>query len=252
MRYFIDISYVGTNYAGWQVQPNAITVQSVLDEALSILCRTSIQSTGAGRTDAGVHADQLIVHFDVEDPIPSPFLAKLNGILPKDISVNQLFIPRNMPFHARFDAVSRAYRYQITLQKSPALEGYSKWVKHPLNIQHLQKAALLLRKYEDFASFCKAHGDQKTTFCHIHHAYWIKKKKMLTFHIQANRFLRGMVRGLVGTLLQVGYGKITIQQFEEILLAKDRKVAGPNVEAKGLFLNSVSYPLNSLISHESY
>lgn len=247
MRYFLDISYKGTAYGGWQVQPNAPTIQAELNSALSILCKEHIHSVGAGRTDAGVHAEQLTVHFDWEQHLQESFLNKLNGILPRDIAARKIYTPSQLPFHARFDATSRAYRYQISLEKNPLMEDYAMWVRSSLNFQAMQKAAFKLTHYRDFASFCKAHGDQKTTLCIMHYAYWVQHKNMLYFHVQANRFLRGMVRAIVGTLLLVGTEKITITEFEQIIQAMDRSEAGPNAEAKGLFLKAVGYPPNSLI-----
>lgn len=245
MRYFLDISYKGTHYAGWQVQRNAHTVQAELDRALSVLLREEVQSMGAGRTDTGVHAQQLIVHFDTETALQPGLLHSLNGLLPYDIAVRALLQPHNPDLHARFDAISRAYVYRVVRRKSPIEREFALWVRQELDLEKMQEAAALLLEYDDFASFCKAHGDNQTTLCRMDRAEWEVKGDLLLFHVQANRFLRGMVRALVGTQLLVGSGKMELADFRRVIEARDRKQAGPNADARGLFLVAVGYPADS-------
>lgn len=216
-----------------------------MDKAISTLMRTPIATTGAGRTDSGVHASQLTVHFETELPIPKVFLHSLNGLLPYDIAVSALLHPTREDLHARFDAIYRSYVYRIVQQKSPIEHEFACWVRQSLDIPLMNEAAAILLEYEDFASFCKAHANNKTTLCRMDHAYWEYTGGLLTFHVQANRFLRGMVRALVGTLLLVGSHKISAAEFRTIIEAKDRTQAGPSAAAKGLFLQSVAYPPGS-------
>lgn len=246
MRYFLDISYHGSQYAGWQRQNNAISVQQKLEEALTIYLREESACTGAGRTDAGVHARQLMVHFDTDKPQDRRIVAGLNGILPNDIAIKALYRPTQMPFHARFDASHRAYIYQIIKYKNPEYQHTANWVKPELDLDKMQAAAATLLEYKEFASFCKAHGNNLTYLCDIRRAEFEVKGDLLLFHIGANRFLRGMVRAVVGTLLWVGSGRLSIEDFRQIIEAQDRKAAGPNAAAKGLFLTEVLYPEGSL------
>lgn len=248
MRYVLDISYKGTHYAGWQRQNNAFTVQEELEKALSTVLSHQISVMGAGRTDAGVHARQLIVHFDFVGSLPSKLQHSLNGILSRDISVNHLYKAQSKDFHARFDAISRAYTYQCIRKKSPFYQESALWLRHPVDIEILQEASQVLLQHKDFASFCKARADNKTNICRIDHAYWEEKGDLLLFHIQADRFLRGMVRSLVGTLLEISRGKRPPNDMQRILEAKDRKEAGPSAEACGLFLTEVNYPAGSFTS----
>ena len=245
VRYLLDIAYKGTHYAGWQIQPNALAVQEVLEKALHTVLREKIRTHGAGRTDAGVHASQLMVHFDGPESLPGNVLHSLNGTLPADIAVNAIYKPHNPDFHARFDAMSRSYRYQIVLQKSPLWQEVTYWVRQTVDIDTMNEAAECLAHFEDFASFCKAHGNNKTTICQVAHAYWEAEGPLWVFHIQANRFLRGMVRGIVGSLLEVGAGKKTVADFVKMVEARDRSKAGPNIAAQGLTLSEVAYPPNS-------
>ncbi len=245
MRYVLDISYHGKAFAGWQRQNNAHTVQEALEEALATILRQPISATGAGRTDAGVHARQLIVHFDYQEALPPNFFHGLNGILPHNVAVRRLLQAHNEDFHARFDALSRSYEYHLVSLKSPLAYGLALWVRQELDFQAMNEAAAIMPEYQDFASFCKAHGDNKTTLCDLSHAFWEKRQDRWIFHIKANRFLRGMVRAVVGTLLEVGKGKIGLEDFRAILEARDRKFAGPNVAAEGLYLTEVNYPENS-------
>lgn len=257
MRFAIAISYLGTHYAGWQAQPSVITVQSELDKALSTVLRENIQTLGAGRTDAGVHASELIVHFDCEKALPTNFLKRINGVLPADISVNRLYIPKNPAFHARFDAIARGYEYFITAEKNPYLKGMTWYHWGKLDIEKMNQAAALLLQYDDFASFAKTGADNKTTFCKIYKAEFsytqmppFSTAPLLKFHIRADRFLRGMVRATVGTLIEVGEGRCSIADFQKIIEAKDRKKAGSNAPSDGLFLVEVSYPEGTFEENE--
>lgn len=207
--------------------------------------RTTVATTGAGRTDSGVHASQLMVHFETELPLPNTFLHSLNGLLPYDIAVSALLHPTREDLHARFDAIYRSYVYRIVQKKSPIEHEFAYWVRHSLDVPRMNEAAAILLEYEDFASFCKAHADNKTTLCRMDHAYWDSTGEILTFHVQANRFLRGMVRALVGTLLLVGSHKMSVAEFRGVIEAKDRTQAGPSAAAKGLFLQLVGYPAGS-------
>jgi len=247
-RYILDICYKGTHYSGWQIQPNASTVQEEVSKALSILLREDIHLMGAGRTDAGVHARQMIAHFECSHSLPSTAKRSLNGILPDDIAIKQILIPNIPDFHARFTALSRAYTYHIVTQKSPLKQEFAYCVLHPLDFRAMEQAATIIKEYEDFGCFCKAHADNKTNLCKIFHSYWERgKHEEYIYHVKANRFLRGMVRAIVGTLLLVGKGKLTEAQFRTILKSGDRNQAGPSAPAHGLFLDRVGYPLKSMM-----
>lgn len=248
MRYVLDIAYDGTSYAGWQRQPNAHTVQAELEAALSTALRQETTCTGAGRTDTGVHARQLIVHFDHPGALPPRFRHSLNALLPPAVAVHGLFRPADPDFHSRFHAVRRAYVYQIVRRKDAFLREQATWVRHSLDLPAMQAAAALLLEYDDFASFCKAHGANETTLCRMDAAYWREEGELLCFHIAANRFLRGMVRAIVGTLLEVGRGRRDLADFRRVIEARDRRAAGPNAAPQGLFLTEVCYPPGSLIA----
>ncbi|MBG0859463.1 MAG: tRNA pseudouridine(38-40) synthase TruA [Bacteroidales bacterium] len=243
-RYFIYISYRGTSYHGWQVQPNSVTVQKILDEALSTILRENISTTGAGRTDTGVHAMVFCAHFDSKandlDRRKS-LIFRLNRYLPGDISVTA--VRRVVPdANARYSAVSRTYKYYITGVKDPFSED-SGWLVHGnLNIPAMNDAASLLLDHSDFTSFSRLHSGNKTNICRILEARWEEEKNKLVFTIKADRFLRNMVRAIVGTMTDVGSGKINVREFEEIILAKNRSKAGKSAPAKGLFLMAIEYP----------
>ncbi|MCD7973812.1 MAG: tRNA pseudouridine(38-40) synthase TruA [Candidatus Azobacteroides sp.] len=242
-RYFIYLSYDGGQYCGWQIQPNGVTVQETLEKALSLLLQKETTVTGAGRTDSGVHARRMVAHFDSEktDLDTGEFADKLNRILPQDISID--FLEKVIPeAHARFDAVSRTYEYVISIKKEPFIRHYAWRIHYPLDIEKMNEAAKCLFDYSDFTSFSKLHTDVKTNNCRIMQAFWIKKEENYIFTIQADRFLRNMVRAIVGTLVEVGRNKITIQQFRDIIEAKNRCKAGTSVPAQGLFLTDVEYP----------
>ncbi|MFD2200321.1 tRNA pseudouridine(38-40) synthase TruA [Shivajiella indica] len=241
-RYFLEIAYKGTNYHGWQIQNNAHTIQHELENALSILLDTPTGIIGSGRTDTGVHASQQFLHFDSKDDLdPLDFLKKLNGILPKDIAVYTIRRVKN-DAHARFDAVWRSYVYRITLRKDP-FEQESAWLlfKNP-DIQKMNDAAQLLLSHEDFQCFSKVKTEVNTFICKINEAFWEQKGPQLLFHITANRFLRGMVRAIVGTLIAVGTDNISIDDFQQILESKDRSKAKAAAPAQGLYLCNIIYP----------
>ena len=259
MRFFITFSYNGTNYCGWQRQPNGVAVQQELEKALTTILRTPIELTGAGRTDAGVHALNMVAHFDVNPEcmatsILSPcfrgmseaegvikkLINNLNSLLPYDIAVKN--IERvNDEAHARFDALSRKYEYHIITSKNPFLKEQACRIHFPLNIELMNEAAKILFEYEDFTSFSKLHTDVKTNNCTIMEAYWQQRGEELVFTIKANRFLRNMVRAIVGTLMEVGRERLTIEGFRQVIEAKNRCSAGHSVPACGLYFIEAEY-----------
>ncbi|MBL7560963.1 tRNA pseudouridine(38-40) synthase TruA [Olleya sp. YSTF-M6] len=242
MRYFIELSYNGKNYHGWQKQPNAISVQEVLENALSTILGQNIVVMGAGRTDAGVHAKQLFAHMDTEVVFKSEKLMyKLNSFLPEDVAIHSIFKVKP-DVHARFHATSRAYLYRIALQKSPFNVEQAYYLKHNLDIDKLNKATKVLFEYKNFQCFSKTHTDVKTYNCDIMKAAWKLVDNELHFTIKADRFLRNMVRAIVGTLINVGVGKIEVEDLHTIIASKNRSNAGFSVPAKGLYLTEVAYP----------
>ncbi|MBR4898010.1 MAG: tRNA pseudouridine(38-40) synthase TruA [Prevotella sp.] len=242
MRYFITLSYDGTRFHGWQVQPNGISVQEELDGALSLLLRSEIHTTGAGRTDAGVHARMMVAHFDCEQEIDGQQLAyKLNKLLKRDIAVQQVVRVAD-DMHARFSAKWRTYHYYIHTRKEPFLRHYSCELHYPLDFQKMNEAAALLLDYDDFGAFCKAHADVKTTLCQVTKAEWKESSPgVWYFEITANRFLRNMVRAVVGTLVDVGRGRLTIDDFQRVVEGKRRSDAGESMPANALFLERIDY-----------
>jgi tRNA pseudouridine38-40 synthase len=242
-RYFIELAYKGTNFHGWQIQPNAVSVQECLEKALSTITREAIAVTGAGRTDTGVHASYFVAHFDSEKlNLDHPdFAHKLNSFLGQDIVIFR--VSKVSPeAHARFDAISRTYHYHINLRKDPfALETSWHFFIQP-DIEHMNEASRILFEYTDFTSFSKLHTDVKTNNCKIYQAEWIQTGKNIVFTVKADRFLRNMVRALVGTIMEVGIEKIDLDQFRKIIEQKDRGAAGLSVPAQGLFLTDVEYP----------
>ncbi|MGD0582171.1 MAG: tRNA pseudouridine(38-40) synthase TruA [Bacteroidales bacterium] len=248
-RYFIFVSYKGTSYHGWQVQPNGITVQQILDEALSVILDEKVSTTGAGRTDTGVHALVFCAHFDsvaTELDIRKNFIYRLNSYLPKDISVSSVRKVKS-DSNARFSALSRTYTYYISRQKDPFTEDSSWYLRGDLDIHAMNRAAALLLNHTDFTSFSRLHTDVMTNNCRIMHAGWEESEGRLIFTIMADRFLRNMVRAIVGTMADVGSGKITGMEFDEIIRARDRRRAGRSAPAKGLFLSEVEYPADIFI-----
>ena len=243
MRFFITLSYDGTRYHGWQVQPNGPSVQEKLQWALSTILRQDIQVTGAGRTDAGVHARMMVAHFDVEtmDYELQDLTYKLNRLLPQDIAIQKME-PVSDEMHARFSATSRTYHYYIHTVKDPFLRAYSCELHYPLDFQLMNEAAAILMTYEDFGAFCKAHADVKTTLCHITAAQWHQTSpSSWYFEITANRFLRNMVRAVVGTLIDVGRGRLSLDDFRKVVEGKRRTEAGESMPANALFLEEVKY-----------
>ena len=242
-RYFVYFSYDGTAYHGWQIQPNGNSVQAELQRCLSTLLREEISVTGAGRTDAGVHARQMVAHFDTEQVIDGPQLAyKLNRILPQDIAVTAVKQVSD-DLHARFSAVSRTYHYYIHIQKDPFLRNTSCELHYALDFERMNEAAAKLLTYSDFGAFCKSHADVKTTLCQVTCARWVQQSSYSWyFEITANRFLRNMVRAVVGTLIDVGRGRLSIDDFCRIIEGKKRTDAGESMPAHALFLENVEYP----------
>ena len=243
MRYFIWLSYDGTRYHGWQVQPNGVTVQSELQRCLSLLLRQEVNITGAGRTDTGVHARCMAAHFDIDhlSMEPSQLAFKLNGLLPQDISIARI-LPVDKELHARFSAISRTYRYYIHTHKDPFLRQYSLEIHYLLDYERMNEAGRVLLEYSDFGAFCKAGSDVKTTLCSVTHAQWHQTSPTSWyFEITANRFLRNMVRAVVGTLIEVGRGRMTLDDFRQVIEGKQRTQAGESMPAKALFLEDVVY-----------
>ncbi|MHA6248686.1 tRNA pseudouridine(38-40) synthase TruA [Pontibacter sp. CAU 1760] len=242
MRYFLEIAYDGTRFHGWQTQPNALAVQEVLDDCLSKVLRQPISSTGSGRTDTGVHASQQFVHFDAVQELDTPQVVfRLNRILPADISAINLYrVPNDA--HARFDAYARTYHYHITFARNPFRRYHAYYHSRPLDVEQMNLAAATLLQHEDFTTFSKVKGDTKHYRCNIYQAVWQQQGEELVFTIRANRFLRGMVRLIVGTLVDVGRGKLTVPQFEQIIASQDRSQSSGAAPAEGLFLVRVEYP----------
>jgi tRNA pseudouridine38-40 synthase len=243
-RYFIELAYDGTNYHGWQVQPNAVTVQQMLDKALTTLLRQPIETTGCGRTDTGVHAKDFFVHLDVTSAGDKPILIDkrgLNALLPYDIAVKQI-IPVHPEAHARFDATLRSYEYHIHFEKNPFLNGYSWLLRDKPDLQLMNRAAAIVMEYTDFSCFSKSNTQVKTNNCKIAKAEWIETENGIVFHISADRFLRNMVRAIVGTLLMVGRGEMQPEEIRKIIESKNRSNAGMSVPACGLYLTEIKYP----------
>lgn len=241
MRYFIYLSYDGARYHGWQRQPNGLSVQQVLEEALSTLLRQPIEVVGAGRTDAGVNASMMVAHFDASLP-EGTVVSRLNRLLPSDIAVQRI-VPVRPDAHARFSATSRTYHYYITFDKSPFLRHYAWRCPFPLDFDRMNEAARHLFEYTDFTSFSKLHTDVKTNNCRIMKAEWVRQADgTWMFEVQADRFLRNMVRAIVGTLVDVGRGKISVQDFCDIIEKKDRCSAGQSMPGNALFLAGIMYP----------
>jgi tRNA pseudouridine38-40 synthase len=243
MRYFFEIAYNGKNYAGWQSQANATGIQTVVEDALSKLLRTPIRIVGSGRTDTGVHCEQQFFHCDLEKlPYDSPtLLQKINSFLPKDVAIASIRQVKD-DASARYDAVERTYHYRITRKKNPFKEGLAWHYFKTVDVQTMNSAAALLLGEHDFECFSKVKTDVNHFLCDIKKAAWREEGDLLEFTITANRFLRGMVRAVVGTLLDVGTGKTSLKEFQAILQSRDRKKAGANVPPYGLYLSKVKYP----------
>ena len=245
MRYFIELSYDGAAYCGWQRQPDAPTVQQTLEQALSTLLRESIEVVGAGRTDTGVNASYYVAHFDYEKEVEdcAKLVYKLNLILPHDVAVVTVQKVRESA-HARFDAVEREYTYYISQRKNP-FRRYSAWQYYvPLDVERMNEAAKKLLEYDDFTSFAKLNSNNKTNICHVVRADWRRDaddEQLLIFTIRADRFLRNMIRAIVGTLVDVGRGRYTVEDFERILHSRDLSLSSSGAPAVGLFLSDVKY-----------
>jgi len=248
-RYFIHMAYDGTAYCGWQIQPNEKTVQQVMEHALSTILRQEISVTGAGRTDTGVHASHFVAHFDVEDadqkslafdPSSEEFVFKLNRFLPPDIVVYKI-TPVSSDKHARFSATYRSYHYHISSIKPLYTRKYSLHIYGRLDLAAIEECCSIILKTTDFTSFAKLHSDVQTNNCNVMFAQWKEEEQGYLFEIRADRFLRNMVRSLTGTLLDVGQGKISVQEFQDIVDAKDRSKAGQSAPARGLFLVDIGY-----------
>ena len=236
------LSYFGKAYHGWQRQPNAITVQAVLEDALSTLLRTATTIVGAGRTDTGVHAREMVVHFDTESGLePDDLVHRLNAFLPEDIAVKAVF-PVPGESHARFDALERTYEYWLVRKKDPFLKDNAYCVLQPLDLETMNTAASLLLGKQDFQCFSRSNTDVKTYICDVRKAVWEDRGNLWVFTISADRFLRNMVRAVVGTLLEIGMQKMPVENLKTIINSRDRGKAGVSVPAKGLYLTSVRYP----------
>lgn len=250
MRYFLEISYDGTNYHGWQRQPGVSTVQQTLEESLSTIFQAEVSVTGCGRTDTGVHATQFFAHFDLSQEVESSLLThKLNTILPSDIAALNAFVVVE-DTNARFAATERSYLYRIHQIKDPFQVDRSYYFKPELDLELMNKAASHMLEVDDFESFCKAKTQNMTNLCDVREAVWAQHGSNIEFRITADRFLRNMVRAVVGTLLEVGLGKMSVEEFKEVIASKDRSAAGRSVPACGLYLEKVSYPENIVAGHE--
>jgi len=243
LRYFIELSFNGKNYHGWQIQPNAVSVQETVSTALSTLLRNKTNIMGAGRTDAGVHALQLFAHFDINNKLNEIEIKdKLNAFLPDDIVINSIFLVKD-DAHARFDATSRSYEYRIFMDRNPFLLDTTWQIyQQKLDMKKMNEAASVLLEYTNFKCFSKSKTDVRTYDCNITKAVWILNDSSLTFHITADRFLRNMVRAIVGSLIDVGLGKKTKEDIVDIIISEDRSKAGLSVPPQGLFLSKVIYP----------
>lgn len=243
MRYFLDIAYNGARYHGWQLQNNAHTLQAEIEEGLGKLFRQHMRITGSGRTDTGVHAEQQLLHFDLDQELEiEPWLYKINAVLPPDIWAKSLR-PVKEDAHARFSALSRRYEYRISTHKDPFRQKQVYYFHRPLDVPLMNKAAALLLQWEDFECFSRIHTNVKHFRCKVWEARWEEQEGgSLVFYVAANRFLRNMVRAIVGTLLQVGQHRMSIEEFQQVLESRDRSKAGRSVPADGLFLVEVKYP----------
>lgn len=248
MRYFIEFSYNGKNYFGYQIQPNAISVQEEMEKALSTILREEIKTTGAGRTDTGVHAKKIFAHFDTEKVLDQDLTRRLNSFLPPDISVKRIYPVKN-DLHARFDATYRTYEYYISLEKNPFTEdsAWQHW-RRLLDINPMNDACKILFEYEDFTSFAKLHTDNKTNLCKIYKAEWEQNGSELKFTVSANRFLRNMVRAIVGTMVEIGAGKLKPEDLRKVIENKNRNSAGTSAPAHGLYLVDVGYDFDNQTS----
>jgi tRNA pseudouridine38-40 synthase len=242
LRYFAEIAYSGTSYHGWQEQKNALGLQQVISEAMTILLKTGIKITGSGRTDTGVHALRQVAHFDVENPVDAENLRfRLNRFLPDDISILRIF-PVHEKAHARYSAIARTYEYWITYEKNPFMIRRAWYIRNPLDIDLLNRAAGIMLEFNDFESFSRVKTDVNHFRCQLHSAGWKAEGDILKFNIESDRFLRGMVRTVVGTMVEMARGKISFKELRNIIDKKDRRLAGPAAPAHGLYLIKIDYP----------
>lgn len=248
MRYFIKLAYKGKNYFGWQIQPRQKSVQQTVEESISTILRQEIKLVGAGRTDTGVHSKIMFAHFDFDKTLPKDLAHRMNQFLPKDIVIYEILKVKD-DAHARFDALSRTYHYLIRIGKDPFDYDYSWQIHQPLDIEKMNLAAEFLLGKQDFSSFAKIHTDVKTHICDVKLAEWKKTNEGLLFVITADRFLRNMVRSIVGTLVDVGRNKLSLEEFKHIIDKRDRKFASGSAPACGLYLADVEYP-NSIFVNE--
>ena len=249
MRYFIELSYNGKAYHGWQNQPNAISVQEVLEKALSTLLQDKIEIMGAGRTDAGVHASQMFAHFETNIKLNDNLVYKLNSFLPNDIAVHEIF-KVTQDAHARFHATSRTYNYKIATKKNVFTYDYAYGLQSPLDVVKMNEACQILLQYKDFQCFSKTNTDVNTYNCKVKEAHWVVNENELVFIITADRFLRNMVRAIVGTMINIGLGKIEVNDLHNIIQSKNRSEAGFSVPAHGLYLTRVVYPETIKLEHK--
>ena len=242
MRYFFEIAFNGKPYHGWQIQENAITVQQIVQEKLQLIHKNEKPTvTGCGRTDAGVHAEQFFFHVDIP-PISNldKYCFQMNNMLPIEIQLKQIHLVKE-DAHARFDALSRTYEYRFSTLKSPFNSGFVTYISEKINVNNMNECCQMIKGKHDFTSFSKTHTDVNHFFCEIFDAEWIKKDEQIIFQVKANRFLRNMVRALVGTMVLVGKEKISSSDFKKIIMSKDRTKAGPSAKAHGLFLTNIAY-----------
>ena len=250
MRYFVFFAYNGAGYHGWQSQPNALTVQQEMEQAFEKLLQEPIALTAAGRTDAGVHASFMVAHFDTSNSLPENLCFLLNQYLSNAISINRIQNVSDSA-HARFDALSRTYQYTISSVKNPFRYPYQYYIKGSLDLAQMNASAALLLEYEDFECFSKVNTDVKTFMCQIEKAHWESLENQYIFTIKANRFLRNMVRAIVGTLIEIGQGKRTLDSLYKTLRSKDRSQAGYSVPAHALFLTDIEYPKTLFKQYDS-
>lgn len=243
-RYFIRLSYRGAPFHGWQVQPNAVSVQGEVEKALSIVLRTPVSIVGAGRTDTGVNAKTMYAHFDLDEVLPEKgkLIVSLNRLVGKDIAIHDIFKVAD-DAHARFDAIERTYKYFVSFEKTPFFYPLSWHCPFVLDIDSMNEAASLLLTVDDFTSFAKLHSDAKTNICNVSRAQWQMEDGMAVFTISADRFLRNMVRAVVGTLVDVGRGKMSLDEFRKVIEKKDRCAAGQSMPGEALFLWDIKYNL---------
>jgi tRNA pseudouridine38-40 synthase len=242
-RYFLEVAYKGTHYSGFQIQDNASSIQQEVEKALEVFCRQPVALTGSSRTDGGVHALQNFLHFDYQGVIEDRVLYNINAILPPDIVLKSIR-PVAPDAHCRYDALSREYRYYLYRKKDPFLADRAWFYPYSLDLDRLHAAAALLPEFQDFTSFSKRNTQVKTFLCTIYESSWKEEETGLVYQVKANRFLRGMVRGLVGTMLQVGRGKLSVEGFADVIRQKDNRLADFSAPGHGLFLHQVYFPVS--------